>query len=286
MTYAIIIPAYNEAAFLPLTLQSLVEQSFPPQHIVVVNDQSTDNTAEVLAQWCAQHPHITAVETLSTGGHQPGAKVIRAFLHGFALVPEGIDCIVKADADLIFPPHYFEKMWEHFERNPKLGVCGGFALIEQQGQWVPEKLTDNDHVRGAFKMYRKACYDQIGGLQPLMGWDTADEMLARYFGWEVLADMTLGVKHLKPTGASYDAAALRKQGAAFYALGYGFMLTFLASLKLAQRKKRWALIIPYLQGYWQAQRQQAPRLVNPDQARFVRAYRYGKMKEKVKALWR
>ncbi|OYU84768.1 MAG: glycosyl transferase family 2 [Flavobacterium sp. BFFFF2] len=280
MRYSVVIPAYNEHAFLADTLNSLLGQSCPPHQLIVVDDQSTDGTFELAQSLALEHPSVQVYQTQSVGGgHQPGAKVIQAFLLGYAAVDSSADFIVKADADLIFPPHYFETLQKYFSEDPKLGMAGGCAYIEKEGQWVLEKLTDPDHIRGAFKTYRKACYEQIGGLQPQMGWDTVDEMLARYFGWELKVDMALHVKHLKPTGASYTQAARYKQGAAFYALGYGFLLTSMASLKLASRKGKPLLAKDYVIGFFKAKWGGVPMLVNADQARFIRGYRY-------KNLWR
>jgi hypothetical protein len=82
--------------------------------------------------------------------------------------------------------------------------------------WILENLTDKDHIRGAFKAYRKETYKQIGGLKPAMGWDTVDELLCKFYNWKVVTDENLQVKHLKPTGANYNKNARYKQGEAFY----------------------------------------------------------------------
>jgi hypothetical protein len=81
-------------------------------------------------------------------------------------------------------------------------MAGGFAYIEKTVR-ILENLTDKDHIRGAFKAYRKACFKQMGGLKAAMGWDTVDELLSTFYGWKVVTDARLIVKHLKPTGANY-----------------------------------------------------------------------------------
>jgi hypothetical protein len=97
----------------------------------------------------------------------------------------------------------------------------------------------------------------------------------------VVTDESLHVKHLKLTGASYNKAARYKQGEAFYALGYGFFITAVASLKLAMRKGKPYLFVDYIKGFWKAKRENKTMLVNPEQARFVRKYRWEKIKEKL-----
>jgi glycosyltransferase involved in cell wall biosynthesis len=279
--YYIVIPSYNEEALISLTLQSLISQTVLPSKIVVVNDNSTDKTAEVVLDFAKENPFITLVNKTSENIHLPGSKVIQAFQKGFETLDENYDIIVKLDADLIFPPNYFETIIKHFQSDSKIGMVGGFCYIEKNGVWVLENLTDKDHIRGALKAYRKETFQQIGGLKPAMGWDTVDELLCKFYNWRVVTDESLHVKHLKPTGANYNKTARYKQGEAFYTLGYGFLITAIASAKLAMMKKKPLLFLDYIQGFWKAKLAKKTMLVNPEQAKFIRKYRLQKMKEKL-----
>jgi glycosyltransferase involved in cell wall biosynthesis len=281
MEYYIVIPAYNEEAFIALTLQSLVSQTVLPKKIVVVNDNSTDKTADIVSDYSAQFPFISLINTTSEAVHLPGSKVISAFEKGFATLDENYNIIVKLDADLILPDNYFETILDTFKNDHEVGMAGGFAFIEKNGDWILENLTDKDHIRGAFKAYRKECFKQIGGLKPAMGWDTVDELLAKYFGWKVVTIPELKVKHLKPTGANYDKTARYKQGEAFYSLGYGFLITAIASAKLAMMKKKPLLFLDYMNGFFRAKTGKTKMLVTDAQAKFIRKYRLSKMKGKI-----
>jgi glycosyltransferase involved in cell wall biosynthesis len=281
MKYYIVIPSHNEEKFISLTLQSLVEQTVLPKKVIVVNDNSTDKTKDIVLSFAKDYPFITLINKTSDAIHLPGSKVIRAFQKGLETLDDNYDIMVKADADLIFPPNYFETIIQHFQSDDKIGMVGGFAYIEKNGEWILENLTDKDHIRGAFKAYRKATFEQIGGLKPAMGWDTVDELLCKFYHWKVVTDETLKVKHLKPTGANYNKTARYKQGEAFYTLGYGFLITSIASLKLAIRKGKPLLFLDYIRGFWKAQSAKKPLLVTEEQARFIRNYRWKKMKEKL-----
>ena len=281
MKYYIVIPTYNEEAFIALTLQSLISQTVLPSKIVVVNDNSTDKTAEIVQAFAKENPFITLVNKTSEAMHLPGSKVIQAFQKGFETLDENYDLIVKIDADLIFPANYFETIIEHFQSDTTIGMAGGFCYIEKNGDWILENLTDKDHIRGALKAYRKETFQQIGGLKPAMGWDTVDELLCKFYNWKVVTDESLHVKHLKPTGANYNQAARFKQGEAFYTLGYGFMITAIASAKLAMRKGKPLLFIDYIKGFWKAKSAKTPLLVTNEQAKFIQNYRLQKMKEKL-----
>lgn len=281
MKYYIIIPAYNEEQFILLTLQSLVEQTVLPSKVVVVNDSSTDSTAELVAAFAKEYPFISLVNKTSNAIHLPGSKVIQAFQKGLESVDGNYDFVVKADADLIFPANYFETLIDHFKSDDRIGMAGGFCYIEKNGNWVLENLTDKDHIRGALKAYRKETFQQIGGLQSAMGWDTVDELLCKFYDWKIKTDGTLHVKHLKPTGANYSKNARYKQGEAFYTLGYGFWITSIASVKLALRKKKPLLFLDYMVGFWKAKKAKKPLLVNEEQTKFIRKYRWKKMTEKL-----
>ncbi len=277
----IIIPAYNEAEFIGETLQSLISQSQPADKIVVVDDGSSDNTPEIVSEFIEKHPEISLINNVSEGKHLPGSKVVKAFNLGFKTLDDDFDIVCKFDADLIFPKDYLEKISLHFKENTKIGMVGGFCEIQKNGEWILENLTGKDHIRGALKAYRKACFKDIGGLKPAMGWDTVDELLAQYHGWEIKTDENLRVKHLKPTGKNYNKTSIYKQGEAFYSLRYGFVITFIASAKLAFKKQDLGFFLNCITGFLYAKNEKRPYLVNKDEGRFIKNLRWKKMQEKL-----
>jgi glycosyltransferase involved in cell wall biosynthesis len=281
MKYYIVIPTYNEEKFISQTLQSIVEQTVLPSKVVVVNDGSTDKTEAIVKAFVEKYSFISLVNKTSDAIHLPGSKVIQAFQKGLETLDDDYEIMVKIDADLIFPANYFETIIKHFQSDKRIGMVGGFCYIEKNCEWILENLTDKDHIRGALKAYRKATFKEIGGLKPAMGWDTVDELLCKFYNWKVVTDESLHVKHLKPTGASYNKAARYKQGEAFYSLGYGFFITAIASLKLAMRKGKPLLFLDYIKGFWKAKWSNKPLLVTHEQAKFIRKYRWNKIKAKV-----
>ena len=248
---------------------------------MVVDDQSTDGTAEVVREFAARHPFISLVSTTSSEEHLPGSKVIRAFQKGLDQLDRHYDIICKFDADLIFPKNYLQSISRHFSEDPKVGMVGGFCYIRNSEEWILENLTDKDHIRGALKAYRKTCFEEIGGLKASMGWDTVDELLAQYHGWKIFTDPALQVKHLRPTGFTYNKKAKWKQGEAFYKLRYGIFITTIASGKLALKKKNLKLLKDYLQGFLKAKKEKQPFLVSQEEGRFIRELRWKKMRKKL-----
>ncbi|QHI36667.1 Poly-beta-1,6-N-acetyl-D-glucosamine synthase [Kordia antarctica] len=282
MNYYMVIPAHNEEAFIQQTLTSIVQQTLLPKKVVVVNDNSSDATERIIDEFTNQHAFITKVNTNSTDEHLPGSKVINAFYKGFETLDADFDIIVKLDADIILPNTYFEIICGHFKDDSTIGVAGGLAYIEKNGTWIYETIADKNHVRGPFKAYRKACFEQIGGLQKSLGWDTADVLLARFYNWKVHVDKALHVKHLKPTGNAYKQQVHNKHGEVFYKLGYGFWISLISSFKIALKKKSFSVFIGYMNGFFAAKKSKIPKMVTPAQADFIRTYRRTQMLNKLK----
>ena len=282
MNISIIIPAHNEEKFIEKTLVSLVNQTLRPKQVVIVNDNSTDKTQKIVSYHLSKYSWISLVNINSSNAHLPGIKIINAFYKGLEILDTNYDVICKFDADLIFPNNYLEKLAAHFNAKKKLGMAAGFCYIEKDKQWVLENLTRKDHIRGALKAYRKECFEQIGKLKPSMGWDTVDELLAKYYDWEILTDETLHVKHLKPTGISYNKASKHMQGEAMYKMRYGFIITLISALKLAYKKRSATLFKDYMSGYFKAKSNKTAYLVTADQGAFIRKLRWDGMLDKLK----
>ncbi|MCQ0111044.1 glycosyltransferase family 2 protein [Zhouia amylolytica] len=282
MKYYVVIPAHNEEAFLKLTLDSVVQQSLLPEKVVVVNDHSTDGTEQIIDSFTVKYDFIEKLNTTSSTLHMPGSKVVNAFKKGLEVLDDTYDFIVKLDADLILPPHYFERIAAIFSVNKKVGLAGGFVYEEApDGQWLLNHPMNKDHVRGAFKAYSKDCFKAIGGLQSSMGWDTVDELLCRYHGFDIITDESLNVKHLRPTGKGYNKKAKLLQGEAMYKMRYGFLLTVIASAKMAIKQQKAKVLIHNLKGYFQAKRNGVPLMVNEAEGKFIRNYRFQNIKKKL-----
>jgi len=280
LNFYIIIPAHNEQDSIGLTLESLVKQTLLPKKIVVVNDNSTDKTQEIVESYSIKNTYIQLINTKSSNEHLPGSKIVNAFYKGFNTLDDDYDVVCKFDADLIFPNDYLEKLSTHFNNNNRLGMASGFCYIEKSNNWILENLTRRDHIRGGLKAYRKDCFTEIGKLKSSMGWDTVDELLAKYYKWDILTDDSLHVKHLKPTGINYNKASKYMQGEAMYKMRYGFFITLISALKLAYRKQSFSLFKDYIAGYFKAKKNKIEFLVTVEEGKFIRNLRWKGMLEK------
>ncbi len=282
MNIYIIIPAHNEEAFLAATLDTLVAQTLAPSKVVVVNDHSTDATEDIIDTYTAQHSLFQKLNTTSSTEHMPGSKVVNAFQKGLEILDDAYDILIKLDADIVLPPNYLEQIAYIFKGNPRVGVAGGFAYEQDaSGIWQRNHPMNNDHVRGAFKAYSKSCFEAIGGLKSAMGWDTVDELLARYHDYEIYTDERLKVKHLRPVGNAYNQKAKLLQGKAMYGMRYGYLITFIASLKMAWKQRKRNAFFDNMEGYLMAERAQSPFLVSEEEGKFIRKLRWRNIRKKI-----
>jgi hypothetical protein len=278
---AIIIPAHNEESFIRACLKNYISQTVRPDLVLVVDDNSSDDTCGIVLSIGKLYPWIRCIQFDSEAMHRPGAKVVNAFNFGMSSLEDEFDLIGKFDADILLPEIYFENVLKAFEQDPELGLCSGLLYIEQDNKWTYESISNPTHVRGPVKLYRNDCLKAMGGLRAGLGWDTADTFLVRYYGFRIKILPELKVKHLRPTGTAYQSSAAFKQGIAYRNMRYGLMIAFLASLKMAWKKRSIKVIWQSLRGYFHAASEKLPYLVTKEEGRFIRKQRWSMLGQKL-----
>ncbi len=283
MKYVIVMPAYNEEGFIGRAIESIAAQTLIPQRLVIVNDGSTDRTRAFVEGYQETYPWIQLVNNDKKEQRAAGSKVVRAFYLGYQQIQDAYDFLVKLDADLTLPNHYFERMAAMFQADPRLGIAGGTIAIEENGEWVYENFSDVDHVKGAFKSYRRACFEQIGGLRASIGWDTADELLARFHGWGIQVDPELQVRHYRVLGAETGSVKIRvKVGNGMYRLRYGFFITLISAIKAGYLNKPYGITgLAVLWGWAQSFLNRDDFIVTAEEGRFIRQFRKDRMRAKL-----
>jgi poly-beta-1,6-N-acetyl-D-glucosamine synthase len=219
--YVVITPVRDEEAFLPATIASMIQQTILPQEWIIVDDGSKDNTRTIIQDYASRYPWIKAVHRKDRGFRKSGGGVVDAFNDGYRALSCGDwEFMTKFDGDLTFEQDYFEKCFGEFERDPKLGVGGGVICYLIDGVKRVEEAPAF-HVRGATKIYRKACWEGIGGFWPAPGWDTMDEVKANSLGWSTRSFRDLHLIHHRLTGTADGLwGGLVKYGRANYICGY------------------------------------------------------------------
>ncbi len=273
MRLSVIIPAHNEAAHLRDCLDSFVAQTRIPDEVILVDDTSADTTFAIASDYAQKHKWIRVVQRKSTTAHVPGKKVVDTFMFGLQYAAP-YDLIGKFDADIILPRTYFETLLAYFRRQKHLGMCSGLLYVQQSGEWVYEAIANKNHIRGPIKLYRKTCFDKIGGLRSGVGWDTVDVLLSHYHGFTTLTDPSLQVKHLRPTGRGYSTKNYKAKGEALYKMRYGLLLAKMAALKMAWQARSPRRYLQILLGYLNAVIRKTPQFVTKEEGRFIRKQRW------------
>lgn len=273
--YGIVSPVRNEAEYIRRTLESVVAQTEPPATWVIVDDGSKDDTASIIEEFARDHDFI---HVMSLGDNDAGDSPDRlmwaaeaiAFNIGLReLEMESLDFVVKLDGDLAFDREYFASLLDEFERDPSLGLAGGYCYQVHEDkrviEWNPES-----HVRGPTKMYRMACFTEIGGIDPVYAWDALDELKAQMAGWRTRS-FDLVVDHLKPTGAT--GGLLRsgaRMGKGAYLLGYHPLFVLARSARLSLSRP-WILGgLAFAVGYLRAALERPERIADADTIRYLR----------------
>ncbi|EEF62368.1 glycosyltransferase [Pedosphaera parvula] len=221
--YLIITPVRNEEANLRDTVESVARQSIRPVKWVIINDGSTDRTGVIADEAAREHDWIKVVHRKDRGFRKSGAGVIEAFYDGYELIKgEAWDYLIKLDGDLSFATDYFEKCFARFKQDERLGVGGGMICVNTpEGVQEEAKGDPAFHVRGATKIYRRACWEAIGGVLRETGWDTLDEVKANMLGWRTYTFRDVPIMHHRETGGA-DGTWKNwvKNGRANYVVGY------------------------------------------------------------------
>jgi biofilm PGA synthesis N-glycosyltransferase PgaC len=278
--YVVISPVRNEAQFLETTMQSMVQQTVHPSQHILVDDGSTDATVDIIDRYAAAYPWVTGVRKTHTesdarisrrGTRAREAKEIQAFYEGYAtLAVADWQYLVKIDGDVGFEPDYFEKCFAEFEADPRLGIAGGLICNLVDGKLEPEP-TPQFHVRGATKIYRRGCWEDIGGVIQGPGWDTLDEVKASMLGWHTRTLPDLKVAHYRFTGAAngtWNNAV--KNGVWSYIAGYHPLYMM---IRCANRSLRRPYVVAgggLFWGFVQAYLQRVPQIQDRALIRYLR----------------
>lgn len=272
MVLAVIVPFMNEALYLNSLLASLAAQTRAPDRLVLVDDGSLDNSAEVAAAFARNRPEVTvlrrprrpvATDRLAT------AHELRAFKWAVSQLAEPWDVVGKLDADLELPPETLATIVAALEGDAMLGLTGTFLQeADPSGERHRIRIA-SDHVHGATKFYRRACWEAIGPLPEILGWDTIDEVTARLRGWRTGSLSVPGGDpvHLRPRGV-HDGMlrAHRRWGECAWGIGESPLHLGLLTLRDLNQRPRIIGALNYAAGWAWAGARRRPRAAPPVRA--------------------
>jgi len=275
--YCLITPCRNEAAFGRRTLDSVLAQTLVPARWVIVDDGSTDDTPAMLAAYAEAHDVIQVIRRDDRGFRKLGGGVIDAFYDGYgAITPDEYDYVVKLDLDLELPAGYFEGVIDAMEADPRLGTLSGKPYFEPgSGTLVAERCGDENSV-GMVKLYRTACFEQIGGFVRALNWDGIDGHRCRMLGWraESRDDEPLRFVHLRPMGTSDKSwwTGRVRHGTGQHFMGTGPLFVTASAVARLAHPPVVVGTVGMLWGYLRGFLTRAPRYEDLEFRRFLRRY--------------
>lgn len=221
LSYVLITPARNEEASIEKTIQSVVSQTVLPGKWVIVSDGSTDRTDEIVKKYVSGHSWIELIRMPEHRDRQFAAKV-SAFNAGYGKVKDvKYDIIGNLDADITFGKDYLEFLLGKFAENSELGVVG--TPFVEEGKHYDYRFTNIEHVSGACQLFRRECFEEIGGYIPIKGGgiDWTAVTTARMKGWKTRTFTEKVCHHHRKMGTGNTSAIMTwfRQGRKDYFLG-------------------------------------------------------------------
>jgi len=264
MRIALVVPFQNEERHLPQLLDSLARQTRPPDELLLLDDGSTDASPRIAAEFAAVHSYARA---LSRPPRDPGrdrlarGAAVRAFAWGVERLDGHWDTVAKIDSDLSLTPGTLETVEQALAGDPELGITGVWLSVEEDGRRVRHRGRP-EHVDGAVKFYRRACFDSIAPLPMLLGWDTIDEVRARLRGWKTGPVAVPGGDplHLRPM-STHDGIlrGYRRRGVCAWCTGEPFLHVVLVGAQRAGDRPKLLAGANYVLGWLGAAVRREPR---------------------------
>ena len=261
----LIAPFLNEGAFIPTFLASVAAQTRRPDRLLLVDDGSSDDSYDRAAEFATTHEFATALRRPPHAGARDrlaDASEYQAFQWALARLDAAWDVVAKVDADLELTPRTIETLERELQDDPKLGLAGSYLREEGAGGGLTRLRIRPEHVHGATKFYRRACWDAIAPMDPILGWDMIDEVKAQMAGWRTqsFAMPDGDPVHMRKRGG-HDGLlrGYRRWGAGAWAMGEHPLHVVLLGLRQTVARPRVLGGLSYILGWAWAGVRRRPR---------------------------
>lgn len=289
MRYVLITPARNEEKHIGGTIQSVVGQTVLPERWVIVDDGSTDRTAEIVRDFTSRYPWIELVIRPERADRSFAGKVY-AFNAGLERVKSlSFEVLGNLDSDVSFEPDYLAFLLQKFEDDPKLGVAGT-PFVEEGYDSGKDSFEGENHVAGACQLFRYECFKEVGGFIPNRagGVDWIAVTTARMKNWKTRSFAEKRIHHHRPIGTAQrnELSAMYAHGQKDYYLGGSPVWQL---FRAGYRMKKKPVVVggaSLLLGYCSAAIRRVKRPVSPELMRFHRREQMKKLRTILGALLR
>src|SRR5580704_1101878 len=281
-SYVVVTPARNEAQFIELTIKSVVAQTVRPLRWIIVSDGSTDGTDDIVTKWTSDHPWIQLVRMPERRERDFAGKVY-AFKAGYAKLADlNYEVIVSLDGDISFDSDYFSLLLGKLAADPKLGLAGT-PFQELSGQTYDYRFVSIEHVSGACQLYRRECFEAIGGYLPVKGGsiDHIAVITARMKGWKTRTFTEKSCLHHRTMGTAGRRLLKSrfKLGIKDYSVGNHPMWEFVRTARQMTLHPVLTGGLALAAGYLWGVVRQVPRPISPDLIAFHRREQLQRLKK-------
>lgn len=273
--YVLVSACRNEEAYTGGLIKTVAAQTLKPYRWIIVDDNSTDETGAV-ARARGKDLQFLQVAKMSEDRPRSFASKVFALQYGYRYVRNlQFQFIGFLDADILLQEDYYELVIRAFEEDPSLGLAGGVVLDRIDGRMEnSRKGSESHHVAGGVQMFRRRCFDHIGGYLPIRGGceDTVAEVMAMMQGWKVQTLPGISAIHLRPEGF-VRRNPLREGmlwGSKFYRIGYHPVYYMGQCLRRLGNRPILAESLFSILGFVIACLRAEPRPVSEDFVRFLR----------------
>lgn len=200
--HLVVTPSRDEYEFLPELINSILQQTMIPSQWVIVSHNSSQRTKDMLSKISKKYNWISNICVDDSSERKRGGQIARIVNMGLSNADTEWDFFSKIDADMVLPEDYFERIIAEFRKSERLGIASGYCYLIENDKKRLEKVSP-DHTRGGLKTYRKRCFDEIGGIREVDGWDGIDNIMAQMNNWETSSFTNIEVMHQRRTGSHY-----------------------------------------------------------------------------------
>ncbi len=270
LSHVVVTPSRDESNLLPDLIESMAKQTLIPSHWVIVMHNSGKQSADLIDEACKKHQWISTISINDDSPRKRGGQIAKLVNRGLSTIKSDWDFFSKIDADMVLPEDYFECIFAKFADSEKLGISSGTCYLMENGKKVYEK-TSRGHTRGGLKTYRRKCYDHIGGINELDGWDGIDNIAAQMHGWETKSIAELEVFHQRRTGSSSGLlSGCFESGKFAHSMGYFPPFMIARSIHRMYRKPIFVGGVSMFIGYLFSVISRRKRMVSPEIENYLR----------------
>ena len=291
--YVIVTSAYNEAARLPGLVESVSAQTVLPLRWILVSDGSTDETDRLATEAADERPWMTFLRIDRERPSDAAARVapgkVAAIRTALAQL-EGLDYeyFANLDADVTLPPDYYERVLGLFEADERLGIAGGGAYnVYEDGEVSETGFLQPGFVGGPVQMFRRTCYDEIGGYVPHGHEDVLAVAMAKMNGWRVRCDASIRALHRdqERPGTASKVPTLFNMGRADYVMHGSLWFEVMRGVRRMAARPYVLAGLAQLAGYGEALLRRRPKIpASPELLQYLRAEEKAKAARVVRAL--